>query len=250
MQAGRGRGPRARGRSRLARFGAPGAAALLLTAVVVLTGTGTGATLAVGALQFNGTSQYVRAGSVGSTTDALNTTTFTLETWFYRTGTGATTSTGTRGRHSRPADRQGAGAGRRIERRHELLPGHRRCRASRGRLRGGRGAAVAGPQPPRHGRRGGLEQRVAPRRRHLRRADVAALPRRHARPDADAHRAPLAAVGLDPADVARQRSDVDGRSGRLLPGPNRRGAHLERRPLGRADQPDDEPGAARRARAG
>ena len=39
----------------------------------------------------------MRAGSVASSPDALNATRFTLETWFYRTGTGATTSTGTGG---------------------------------------------------------------------------------------------------------------------------------------------------------
>ena len=74
------------------------AAALALVGLLALAGIGSGAPLAAGgALQFNGTSQYVRAGSVGSTSDALNATTFTLETWFYRTGTGATTSTGTGG---------------------------------------------------------------------------------------------------------------------------------------------------------
>ena len=71
---------------------------LTLVVLLVLAGIGTGAPLATaGALQFNGTSQYVRAGSVGSTSDALNASTFTLETWFYRTGTGVTTSTGTGG---------------------------------------------------------------------------------------------------------------------------------------------------------
>jgi hypothetical protein len=71
---------------------------LTLVVLLVLAGIGAGAPLATaGALQFNGTSQYVRAGSVGSTSDALNASTFTLETWFYRTGTGVTTSTGTGG---------------------------------------------------------------------------------------------------------------------------------------------------------
>ena len=74
------------------------ATALALVGVLVLAAIGTGAPLAAGgALQFNGTSQYVRAGSVGSTSDALNASTFTLEAWFYRTGTGTTTSTGTGG---------------------------------------------------------------------------------------------------------------------------------------------------------
>ena len=74
------------------------ATALALVVVLALAGSGTGAPLAVAnALQFNGASQYVRAGSVGSTSDALNASTFTLETWFYRTGTGTTTGTGTGG---------------------------------------------------------------------------------------------------------------------------------------------------------
>jgi hypothetical protein len=69
-----------------------------LTGVLALAGIGTGAPVAApGALQFNGTSQYLRAGSVGSKPDALNASAFTLEAWFYRTGTGATTSTGTGG---------------------------------------------------------------------------------------------------------------------------------------------------------
>jgi len=73
-------------------------ATALALVVLALAGSGTGAPLAsANALQFNGTSQYVRAGSVGSTSDALNATTFTLEAWFYRTGTGTTTSTGTGG---------------------------------------------------------------------------------------------------------------------------------------------------------
>ncbi len=45
------------------------------------------------ALQFNGTSQYVTFGSAPS----LGVTTFTIETWFKRTGAGAGTSTGSGG---------------------------------------------------------------------------------------------------------------------------------------------------------
>ncbi|HEY5861424.1 MAG TPA: hypothetical protein VIX62_14180, partial [Actinomycetota bacterium] len=44
------------------------------------------------ALQFNGTSQYARIGI--SPTNALQLSTFTLETWFMRTGTGGTMTTG------------------------------------------------------------------------------------------------------------------------------------------------------------
>ena len=44
-------------------------------------------------LQFNGSSQYVTFGSAAG----LNSANFTLECWFKRTGTGATTSTGTGG---------------------------------------------------------------------------------------------------------------------------------------------------------
>src|SRR5262245_16474093 len=70
---------------------------MVVVTVAVGAGDSNSATAAAGALQFNGTSQYVRAGSVGSSPDALNATVFTLETWFYRTGTGTTTSTGTGG---------------------------------------------------------------------------------------------------------------------------------------------------------
>ena len=52
------------------------------------------------ALRFNGSNQYVRVGtpvpSPGNT-DGLNASTFTLETWFRRTGTGTGTSTGSGG---------------------------------------------------------------------------------------------------------------------------------------------------------
>ncbi len=72
-------------------------AAVALGAALGLARVGSSATAAAGALQLNGTSQYVRAGSVGTSADALNATQFTLETWFYRTGTGTTTSTGTGG---------------------------------------------------------------------------------------------------------------------------------------------------------
>jgi hypothetical protein len=74
---------------------------------MALAGSGNGAALAVTSLQFNGTSQYVRAGSVASTTDALNATTFTLEAWVYRTGTGTTTSTGTGGVTAAPVIAKG-----------------------------------------------------------------------------------------------------------------------------------------------
>jgi hypothetical protein len=81
----------------LGRSGLLVTAALALVVALTVAAGSSGATLAVTALQFNGTSQYVRAGSVASSPDALNATRFTLETWFYRTGTGATTSTGTGG---------------------------------------------------------------------------------------------------------------------------------------------------------
>jgi hypothetical protein len=45
------------------------------------------------ALQFNGTNQYVTFGPAAS----LGATTFTLETWFKRTGAGVGTSTGSGG---------------------------------------------------------------------------------------------------------------------------------------------------------
>ena len=49
------------------------------------------------ALQFNGSSQYVTFGSSAGTATGLGVQTFTIETWFKRTGTGVTTSTGTGG---------------------------------------------------------------------------------------------------------------------------------------------------------
>ena len=48
-------------------------------------------------LSLNGTSQYVRLGTVGPTTDKLNASTFTLEVWFARTGTGVGTDTSSAG---------------------------------------------------------------------------------------------------------------------------------------------------------
>jgi hypothetical protein len=100
----------ARGRSGTARVGTLAVCSLALLAAVVLAGIGTSATQAVSALQFNGTSQFVRAGSVGSTSDALNAATFTLEAWIYRTGTGgATTSTGTGGVTAVPLIAKGRG---------------------------------------------------------------------------------------------------------------------------------------------
>ena len=56
-------------------------------------------------LTFNGSSQYVTFGAAPS----LNTTYFTLETWFYMTGTGATTSTGTGGVTAVPLVSKGRG---------------------------------------------------------------------------------------------------------------------------------------------
>ncbi len=54
-----------------------------------------GALLGAG-MQFNGTNQYVTFGAAAGT-GALGAQTFTLETWFKRTGSGAVTSTGTGG---------------------------------------------------------------------------------------------------------------------------------------------------------
>ena len=49
------------------------------------------------ALQFNGSSQYVRFGTAGASTDKLNASTFTLEVWFNRSGAGVGTDTSSAG---------------------------------------------------------------------------------------------------------------------------------------------------------
>lgn len=72
------------------------AAIAAFTACLLLVG-GASAAAPDNSLTFNGTSQYVRLGQADANPDKLNASTFTLEAWFNRTGTGATTSTGTGG---------------------------------------------------------------------------------------------------------------------------------------------------------
>ena len=57
--------------------------------------TATPNALAGAGLQFNGSSQYVTLGQAGGASSGLGAQTFTLETWFKRTGWGTTTTTGT-----------------------------------------------------------------------------------------------------------------------------------------------------------
>lgn len=96
----------ARGRP---RDGVIGVAVATLVAALALAGGGRSAISAVTALEFNGTSQFVRAGSVSSSPDALNASVFTLEAWFYRTGSGTMTSTGTGGVNAAPLIAKGRG---------------------------------------------------------------------------------------------------------------------------------------------
>ena len=84
-------------------------AGLAICLTLALAAISNSATLAVAALEFNGTSQYVRAGSVAAAADELNAAQFTLEAWFYRTGTGTTTSTGTGGVTAAPLIAKGRG---------------------------------------------------------------------------------------------------------------------------------------------
>ena len=89
------------------------------------------------ALQLDGTNDYVTFGQAS----ALGVTTFTLETWFRRTGAGVGVTTGNGGIAERdPADHEGRRRERDAgQRQHELLPRDRRVdrRAGR-RLRGAR----------------------------------------------------------------------------------------------------------------
>jgi hypothetical protein len=71
-------------------------AATVIAAVLVAPGHPAGAAPAAG-LTFNGTSQYLRVGAVAAAPDSLSAAQFSLEAWFNRSGTGATTSTGSGG---------------------------------------------------------------------------------------------------------------------------------------------------------
>ncbi|MGZ4318608.1 MAG: LamG domain-containing protein, partial [Gaiellaceae bacterium] len=66
---------------------------LAILCAVLLIGGSAGAAGSASALQFNGSSQYVTFGAA----PGLGAATFTLETWFKRTGAGAGASTGTGG---------------------------------------------------------------------------------------------------------------------------------------------------------
>ena len=71
---------------------------LLLAGALMVFGGRAAAAAPDNALALNGSSQYVRFGSLpNSLPDALNASQFTLELWFNRSGTGATTSTGNGG---------------------------------------------------------------------------------------------------------------------------------------------------------
>ena len=71
-------------------------ALLVMAMVAALLPLGQAATAATNtALQFNGSSQYIRTATTTSQA-ALQVTNFTVETWFRRTGTGAGINTNTR----------------------------------------------------------------------------------------------------------------------------------------------------------
>lgn len=76
-----------------------------LFAALLIMGS-TSALAAGGALQFDGTNDYV---TFGADTVKLGLTSFTIELWFYRTGTGATASTGTGGVTAVPLFTKGRG---------------------------------------------------------------------------------------------------------------------------------------------
>lgn len=76
----------------VAKRTAVAAVALSLSVLILLGASAEGAGPA-GALQFNGSSQYVTFGAA----PGLGAATFTLETWFKRTGAGVGTSTGSGG---------------------------------------------------------------------------------------------------------------------------------------------------------
>ena len=101
---------------------------VLLTAATIAWGTQWGGhAQSASALVFNGTNQYVTFGAA----PGLGAATFTIEVWFKRTGTGATTTTSDSaggGLHQGaiPLLTKGRGRSRQHQRRHELLPRYQR----------------------------------------------------------------------------------------------------------------------------
>ena len=150
--------------------------------LVFVFGGRAGATPPDNALTLNGSTQYVRFGTLPGPADAFDASQYTLEVWFNRTGTGATTSTGTGGVTAAPLIAKGRAARARA-RTSTRTTSWASTRAgssspiSRTRRTGGNHPVI--------GIDGGHEQRVASRGRDLRRHDVAAVPRRQAGREAD-----------------------------------------------------------------
>ena len=118
-------------------------------------------------LDFDGTNDYVTFGDNAT----LGLSQFTLETWFRRDGAGVATQTGSGGLAAAiPLITKGRNEVRRLCRRHELLPRHRRHeRHARRRLRGRCRGYDAGPEPPGVGRHRDPERGLVPRRRDVQR---------------------------------------------------------------------------------
>ena len=129
-------------------------------------------------LQLNGTSQYVTFGPA----PGLDAATFTLETWFKWTGGGTPASTGNGGLNAIPLLTKGMheSDGSKVD-----LNWFLGIDAASGKLAADFEDTNSRPQPPGHRQHGRHRQRVAPRRGHVRRQHLEALPRRQARRDAD-----------------------------------------------------------------
>ena len=116
------------------------------------------------ALQLNGTNQYVTFGAA----PAWAPPTFTLETWFKRTGAGVGTTTGNGGIASAiPLITKGRAESRGLERRHELLPRHRRDAPAGSSPTSRRARRRTRPEPSDQRHHGRDQQRLASRRRDV-----------------------------------------------------------------------------------
>ena len=134
------------------------------------------------ALDFDGVNDHVtlRRGA------DLNSNTFTIETWFRRDGTGTpATTSGTRWRDRHPARHQGPLRSR-ASSLNWFLGIDSADQPPRGRLRERRRRR----QPPAHRHDHARQRHLVPRRRHLRRHDLPALPQR--RPGGLGRRSPTA----------------------------------------------------------
>ena len=177
------------------------------------------------ALQLNGSNQYVTFGTAA--TASCGAATFTLELWFKRTGAGVGQSTGTGGHRQRhPADHEGSGRGR--DAGQPNMNYFFGIDATTGTLVADFEEAPTDGAGLNHPITGtaviSRRQRLASRRRDLRRHDLEPLSRRRPRRHARRRAAALRARGNEhPARRSAPRMNSSRRRRRLLPGRRRRG---------------------------